>query len=196
MNDFHRRSIEIQQVNYYKMSRPKRGMAIIFNHVHYHKNLGEGVRPRPGTNVDCHNLEDILRNLKFEVTICTNYTLEKIKNELQKAALRDHSESDCIMVIVLSHGNFGNVLAFDTTYDVNTLPKFFTADNCPTLAGKPKMFWISACGGNGIDPGVDVEVEIDTEIEMDTTSRRKFRIPIYADILVTFSSHPGYFAQK
>ncbi|XP_024872789.1 caspase-1-like, partial [Temnothorax curvispinosus] len=102
-------------------------------------------------------------------------------------ALTDHSESDCIIIIVLSHGNFGELFAFDTTYEASTVWKFFTADNCPTMAGKPKVFLISACGGNGVDPGVDTEIT--EQIEMDT-SRRKFRIPIMADFLITFSSHP------
>ncbi|TGZ45913.1 putative caspase [Temnothorax longispinosus] len=131
------------------MSHPKRGMAIIFNHSNFKKNLK--ATDRPGTFKDTEGLEKILTKLKFEVIMCLNFTLKEIKDTLRKAALRDHTESDCIMVIVLSHGRFGKVLAFDTLYDVNTLPKYFTGDNCPTLAGKPKMFYISACGGNEED---------------------------------------------
>ncbi|XP_071625897.1 caspase-1-like [Temnothorax longispinosus] len=182
-----------RQIKYYKMSHPKRGMAIIFNHSNFKKNLK--ATDRPGTFKDTEGLEKILTKLKFEVIMCLNFTLKEIKDTLRKAALRDHTESDCIMVIVLSHGRFGKVLAFDTLYDVNTLPKYFTGDNCPTLAGKPKMFYISACGGNEEDHGIEAEIEIDTDqIEMDTYE--KYRIPIMADFLITFSSHPGYISHR
>ena len=36
----------------------------------------------------------------------------------------------------------------------------FTADRCPSLAGKPKLFFIQACQGNRMDKGVEVMVMV------------------------------------
>ena len=36
----------------------------------------------------------------------------------------------------------------------------FTADRCPSLAGKPKLFFIQACQGNRMDKGVEVTMMV------------------------------------
>jgi caspase-like apoptosis-related cysteine protease len=46
------------------------------------------------------------------------------------------------MITVLSHGGDGILYAKDTFYKPELLWSFFTADKCPTLAGKPKLFFI------------------------------------------------------
>jgi hypothetical protein len=43
---------------------------------------------------------------------------------------------------VLSHGELGILYASDHPYKPESLWGHFTADKCPTLAGKPKMFFI------------------------------------------------------
>jgi caspase-like apoptosis-related cysteine protease len=59
-------------------------------------------------------------------------------------AAEDHSDADCIAVIVLTHGEYGLLIPHDkyVKYEVDLLWKPFTADKCPTLAGKPKLFFI------------------------------------------------------
>ncbi len=59
--------------------------------------------------------------------------------------------------IVLSHGELGILYASDHPYKPENLWGHFTADKCPTLAGKPKMFFIQVsphslyrCWGSGI----------------------------------------------
>jgi caspase-like apoptosis-related cysteine protease len=61
----------------------------------------------------------------------------------------DHKNEDCLVVVVLTHGkgisekNKENELyAYDETYETKTLWSSFTADVCPGLAGKPKIFII------------------------------------------------------
>lgn len=48
----------------------------------------------------------------------------------------DHGNHDCILVAVLSHGEMGIIYAKDTPYKPDFLWSSFTADKCPTLAGK------------------------------------------------------------
>lgn len=58
-------------------------------------------------------------------------------------ANEDHSQNDCLAMVVLSHGiNSTFVYAKDNPYPVEVLWSAFTADKCPTLAGKPKLFFV------------------------------------------------------
>lgn len=52
----------------------------------------------------------------------------------------DHSNNDCIVVTVLSHGDTGRLEARDGTYDVNDIWEPLL--NSRTLVGKPKLFFI------------------------------------------------------
>jgi Caspase domain len=56
----------------------------------------------------------------------------------------NHEDSDCVVIIVLSHGEDKILYAKDTSYKPEILWSAFTADKCPTLAGKPKLFFIQA----------------------------------------------------
>ena len=66
----------------------------------------------------------------------------------------DHKNEDCLVVVVLTHGgakkkqnkrqrNKNNILyAHDCAYQADMLWSRFTANVCPKLAGKPKIFII------------------------------------------------------
>jgi caspase-like apoptosis-related cysteine protease len=58
-------------------------------------------------------------------------------------AEEDHSDADCLLVTVLTHGETSKFLyAQDTLYNVEDLWLPFTADKSLSLAGKPKIFII------------------------------------------------------
>lgn len=103
-------------------------------------------------------------------------------------AKMDHSQHDCLAVVVLTHGELGRLLAHDTHYDADTLWSYFTSDKCPTLAGKPKLFFIQACRGDRSDAGITLKERTQT----DGHSNDKFRIPTHADILVAYATVPGF----
>lgn len=86
---------------------------------------------------------------------------------------------------VLSHGELGILYARDSPYKPECLWSPFTADKCPTLAGKPKMFFIQACQGDKLDGGVTM---CRTETDGQNTS---YRIPTQADFLIAYSTVPG-----
>lgn len=54
----------------------------------------------------------------------------------------DHTNSDCLAIIAMSHGDNGKIYAKDRYYPTKTLWKYFNAKSCPSLAGKPKLFFI------------------------------------------------------
>lgn len=55
----------------------------------------------------------------------------------------DHSQNDCLAIVVLTHGVSASfIYAKDNPYPVEFLWNSFTADKCLTLAGKPKLFFV------------------------------------------------------
>ena len=102
------------------------------------------LKPRYGTDRDRDNLRSKLKSLGFEVDVyedqdCTKSAVESI---LQKTSKKDHSDADCIFVAVLTHGGVDTLWAYDQQYRPNMLWSHFTADKCPSLARKPKLFFI------------------------------------------------------
>ena len=72
----------------------------------------------------------------------------------QASAETNHTDHDCIFIAVLSHGELGILYASDHAYKPDRLWDQFNAKQCPTLAGKPKIFLIQACQGDMLDTGV------------------------------------------
>lgn len=80
----------------------------------------------------------------------------------------NHSDSDCLMIIILSHGDIvpfrqrgklfeatilthdlvSYVDAADNKYPLQMIWEQFTDENCPSLANKPRIFLVTACQGN------------------------------------------------
>ena len=124
----------------YNMNHKRRGKAIIFNHLNFHPSLG--LNTRNGTNCDRDNLRINLRQLDFEVYVYDDLPGKDVERILEQTSLEDHSEADCIFVAVLSHGELGTLYASDQMYKPDRIWSHFTADKCPSLAGKPKLFFI------------------------------------------------------
>ena len=120
----------------YKMNYPRRGLAIVFNH----KNFDNKSQQRNGTNIDRKSIKATLKKLDFEVRIYDDESATKIMEILENVRKENHYDADCICVVVLSHGGEGIVSAKDETYEIKKLWEPFTADRCPSLAGKPKLF--------------------------------------------------------
>lgn len=193
---------------YYNMNHPKRGLAIIFNHELF---TVSHLKARAGTNVDCDNLINTLKNLHFEVRDYHNLThrdlirnLETSKSLLIQNTLyticklilhdfrsivsdMDHAQHDCLVIAVLSHGELGLLYAYDTPYKAESIWGYFTAERCPTLAGKPKMFFIQACQGDKLDGGVTLKDRTETDGQPTVT----YRVPTHADFLIAYSTIPG-----
>lgn len=175
----------VSQNEYYDMNNKHRGKALIFNHDEYDESLE--LNPRPGSENDCASLQAVLEYLHFNVKTFHNLCYYDIMKQMRHTAKQNHSNDDCIAVFVLSHGSPGIVYAKDTFYNLEKMWGHFTENNCPTLAGKPKLFFIQACQGEDYDDGITLSRNIETdgwyEPHMYTTE---------PDILVALSTTPGY----
>ncbi len=82
----------------------------------------------------------------------------------------------------------GYIYARDCKYKLDNIWGYFTATQCPTLAGKPKLFFIQACQGDQLDAGVTLINRTETDSGDYAMS---YKIPIHADFLIAYSTIPG-----
>lgn len=176
----------------YDMNHARRGLAVIFNHEYFSPPLNERFKQRKGTEFDCECLTNTLKMLEFEVDVCPDLIFDKLDQKIENLSRMDFTDCDCLFIAVLTHGEPNNLLAAkDKMYVTSILFDRFTADNCPSLAGKPKIFVIQACQGGMVDPGVDVEADSGSNGGGDLI-HQTYRIPIQADFLIAYSTVPGY----
>ncbi|XP_076278397.1 caspase-1-like isoform X2 [Lasioglossum baleicum] len=170
----------------YYMNHKRRGVALIFNHIHFKK-----MSTRNGSIKDCKDLTRSLNKLGFEIREYVDCTVQAAVSILKTTAAEDHTDADCLIVVTMSHGESGLVYAADTLYPVDMLWAPFTGDRCSTLVGKPKLFFIQACRGARLDSGVQMRVTHDTD-----GTDVQYRIPAQADIMIAYSTYDGFYSWR
>lgn len=92
--------------------------------------------------------------MKFQTEVVTDPTAEGITSALLRYNSMDHSNYDCFMCVVLTHGKMGVVLGRDgKEVKITDMTEKFSSGFCPTLRGKPKIFFIQACQGTSSASG-------------------------------------------
>ena len=102
-----------------------------------------------------------------------------------KLSKTDHSNADCFLCIIMSHGENGVVYGVDREVEIEQLIQPFKFSR--TLAGKPKMFFIQACRGSQLMDGID-----SNPMESNYVSK----IPMEADFLIAYSTVAGYYSWR
>ncbi|KAM3617842.1 uncharacterized protein V6R79_011848 [Siganus canaliculatus] len=202
----------------YKMDASPCGHCLIINNVEFEPQ--SGLNNRTGSNIDCDKLERRFKWLNFIVNVKTNLTQRQIRHELSALSKKDHSQYDCCVVVMLSHGTEvshnrfpGAVYGVDGQFvPVQHITNCLNGRHCPSLQGKPKLFFIQACGGDEKDTGFEVSPDevkpsiggaddetdaIPTSSSSDSLSMSdetdaKATLPTPSDILVSYSTFPGY----
>ncbi|XP_070544401.1 caspase-7-like [Ptychodera flava] len=168
---------------------PKRGRALIINNKNFDPKTGMNVRN--GTDLDRDNLNRTFNRLGFEVKAYDNLSVGKMHAVLKLLARENHSDSDCVAVAILSHGDDGIIYGIDGTTPVEELTKYFRGDRCEALVGKPKLFFLQACRGNEFDDGVLLKAADQTD-----AAPVAQRLPVEADFLICYSTVPGYYSWR
>lgn len=65
----------------------------------------------------------------------------------------NHTRNDCLLIVVMTHGEENTISCYDSEYRIEKLIKPFTDRYCPSLRGKPRIFLIQACRGKKTDAG-------------------------------------------
>ncbi|XP_062449697.1 caspase-9 [Rhea pennata] len=191
------------------------GYCLILNNVNFSRD--SELSTRTGSNIDCEKLEKRFKSLHFSVLTRQDLKAQEIVWELRKLARLDHSALDCCLVVILSHGcqtshiQFpGGIYGTDgKAIPVEKIVNYFNGSHCPSLRGKPKLFFIQACGGEQKDQGFEVESDSPGDeaprasAEFDATPFQASSgaldepdavasLPTPSDILVSYSTFPGF----
>lgn len=177
----------------YNFNHKRRGDCIIINNHHFNQKLTRQ-SDRDGTEVDAENVERAFMCLGFDVTRHDDLTVTDMSIAIREAAQKDHSEADCFVIVILSHGDEGVIYGTNGTTKIESLTYHFKGDVCPTLAGKPKLFFIQACRGRRYDFGTEQPGEDDVDAAISSNSVRK--IPVEADFLFAYSVVPGHYSWR
>jgi caspase 7 len=167
----------------YQMNHIKRGTAVIINNKIFDSRLQ--MPTRDGTDKDAASLEFCFRKLGFEIRLFHNCAAFLMRDLLLKYAKADHSDSDCFVCVLMSHGENGVIYGVDQEIEIERLIDPFKSNR--TLAGKPKLFFIQACRGTHLMEGID-----SNPFEVNYVSK----IPMEADFLIAYSTIAGYYSWR
>lgn len=182
------------------------GFCIIINNETF---ANEKTHPtRNGTNADRDLLEYLFNMFGFDVRVYNNKTCQEIDQLLREIQQKDHKDNGALVVCTLSHGNLNMVSgACGQDLPINSMTSLFRADNCPSLAGKPKFFIFQACQGKDTQQvwhqtNAPVMAESDTNLVPNSTVAEVMSevphlhqlnlAPAEADFLIAHSTMPGY----
>ncbi|XP_077557156.1 caspase-7-like isoform X2 [Haemaphysalis longicornis] len=171
----------------YHIRSGRRGKCVIFNYKTFqrHTNLKE----RTGTDEDVRQLNLQFRELGFEVIVHPDLTKARTEEVLRQLGDGDYTQDDCFVCWILTHGTEQSYL-YTSDGGKMTGEKFMSPfrEN-RSLLGKPKLFFIQACRGAGVDQG-------DTVAFDSADSGATCRIPKNADFLVAYSTVPGFLSWR
>lgn len=144
------------------------------------------------------SLKKVFTWLGFEVEIHQDCTSKKILVLMQDLANRAQREWDCVACCILSHGQEGCVYGVDgITVNIKKLMEPFIGSKCPTLAEKPKLFFIQACQGTNIQAIVYTDGEESEHGGVDTDAvQANDCIPGHADFLMAMATVPSFVSYR
>ncbi|XP_074748983.1 caspase-9 isoform X1 [Strix uralensis] len=199
----------------YELKADPCGHCLILNNVNFSRD--SDLSTRDGSDVDCEKLEKRFKALRFDVLTRRDLKAQDMVSELRKLAQRDHRTLDCCIVVILSHGcqtshiQFpGGIYGTDgKPIPIEKIVNYFNGSNCPSLRGKPKLFFIQACGGEQKDRGFVVDCDSPSDkapgrsLESDASPFQTpsgnvdepdaiASLPTPSDILVSYSTFPGF----
>lgn len=174
----------------YPMTSEKRGICLIVNNDNFSKS--SKLRKRKGTEVDQKCLQSVFQWLGFKVESHHDCDTNEMLSVFKELGKRDHSRFDCVVCCVLSHGVEGSVYGVDgSTVKISDLTDLFNGLNCPSLVGKPKLFFIQACQGNNEQQAVFIESDSSAySFHWTDAIKAKQGIPNSADFLLGMATVP------
>lgn len=160
----------------YKMDYEEKAKCLIFYNEKFDRKPDRKVAAK-----DEELLRECFTRLNYNVISYPDFTAKEIKTTLKKVAKEDHQNRNSLVCCFSTHGRDNAISGRDTIFPVEKFYEYFKANECPSLAGKPKMFFIQACQGKRTDEGHFVE---------STDGNSSFKICSYSDFLIGFSSAP------
>lgn len=192
------------------MTAKPRGVALIINNKKFNPLLA--LDTRHGSEKDVEELERLFDDLDFKVQTRQDVKKDQLWKTLNEVATADHSEYDCFVLCLMSHGKEGGRILCSGGGIVKTeeVLDVFTSVNCKTLEGKPKLVFIQACRGkkedalavadgpekkrfkvsSDEDPEEPPVVTTDGNVDLDERAHKN------ADFLIAYSTVADYVSYK
>ncbi|XP_078118067.1 caspase-8 isoform X3 [Sander vitreus] len=179
----------VEGLGTYPMTSAKRGICLIVNNYNF---TIQALKKREGTMRDEECLHKVFTWLGFEVEIQRDCKREKMLSVLRELGSRPiHSQMDCLVCCILSHGIEGAVYSVEGhTVKIKELMEPVNGFKCPSLAEKPKLFFIQACQGNNEQRAV--YIESDGHPVFSDAIQANESIPSDADFLLGMATVPSF----
>ena len=192
-------------VDEYSMKTFPHGIALIINNEQFSSQSN-----REGTAIDERNLTHAFRFLGYRVEIHRNLESKEMLGIMTEMGRRHHDQYDSFVCCILSHGKEGHIFGTDSVMvSLDDLSKKVDANHCPSLGGKPKLFFLQACRGKmkeeavrvGTDAGdeppqpsepVRVATDVGTRVATDSDTE----IPATADFFFGYATPLGFVAWR
>ena len=150
------------------------GYCIIVNNENF---SSPNLTQRLGSSKDADDLIDVFSNLGFITRRENDLTKEEVMDLMSTTVQHiasDYHEMGSLFVILLSHGEKEAIYSTNSEkIHLFDIISHFTAENCPSLAGKPKIFIIQACRDYTDQALTGLECESDFLIAYATLPGRK-----------------------
>ncbi|XP_078665298.1 uncharacterized protein LOC144907801 [Branchiostoma floridae x Branchiostoma belcheri] len=170
----------------YEMTCDPRGVAVIINNIRF-----EDMAERHGAKGDTDRLREVFESLGFTVLTFTDLDHSKMVAAMKDQGKADHSNHDCFVCCIMSHGTMGKVFSSDDVgIDICEFMKPVNAKKCPSLKGKPKLFFIQACQGEKMQSKASYEFDGNHDAKP---------VPFIcheADFFLGLATVPGYVARR
>ncbi|XP_036367182.1 caspase-1-like isoform X2 [Octopus sinensis] len=174
--------------NKYDMTHKRRGVAYIFNNENFKRSE---LATRYGSSKDTEDFKKALIKLGFredDIKVYMDATVEEMRDALKQFGKNSHTDIDCFICAILSHGGPDDVICgYDDVVKLDELFSYLRPKCCPSLTGVPKLFFVEASRGSKIDVGVEK-----TDADLIGYGKRTPKIPVMADMLVVYSSSNEY----
>ncbi|NXK46924.1 CASP3 protein, partial [Chauna torquata] len=124
------------------MSQPRQSRALVIVNTDFCSSDGDGVlRARRGAKREAEKLSKTLSQLNYRVKLTHNRTAKEIEDLYQQECSREHG--DYFVSIIASHRKEGAVFGCDCEpVKLTRIFRILSAQNCPVLAERPKVFFI------------------------------------------------------
>ncbi|KYO33606.1 initiator caspase [Alligator mississippiensis] len=171
----------------YKMENYPHGYCVILNNY----NFKDPDNTRSGADKDSEALKKVFTSLQFQIIEHSNLEAKQMLEIMQMYSKKDHSNMDCFICCLLSHGDKGQLKGTDwKSVPIKGLVSCFTGSNCKSLVGKPKLFFIQACQGTHKQQSISVEEDGCQKLETDASLLPS--VPDWADILIGMATVEDY----
>ncbi|KPP71803.1 hypothetical protein Z043_109250 [Scleropages formosus] len=167
------------------MTSKPRGYCVIINNKNFIR-----LKKRKGTDQDALLLKETFEWLGFLVELYEDQTAERMRSIMEDYSKKCHTDNDCFVACLLSHGKRQVVCGTDGgLVTVEEILKPFEGNMCSALLTKPKVFFIQACQGSDRQGFVTLQEDSlgDRSLEDDGL----IKIPVQADFLIGMSTVQG-----